>query len=338
MVTCNAAITSVSYWFPEDRFTNKDLEQLVDTTGDCILARTGIEERRILRDSEKATAYLATQATKSLIVKCDLNPEPIDLLIVATASPEYQYPETASIVRAEIGRSYAWSFDVNGPCNRFLFALNIACQCIENGTHKKNVVIGADKMSEIANYSDRKTCIQFGDGAAAVILEPDSTGAGIIDSVLKMSGGESTLLYQKSVGGMFPVTSKTVSTGEYDLSMNSPDLMAQAITSTADATQEIITRNMISLESVHHVITHQAKKHIIEEVVKRIGLRMEKAFINIEKYGNTSTATLPIYLSELESDLKRGDNVVMTTFGAGFSWGAMYMKWAYNGNEKSFEE
>ena len=333
-----AAITGVSCWVPEDKLTNADLEKMIDTTNEWILDRSGVSERRILRDPDKASAYLGTQAALSLLRKMNADPMTIDLLILSTATPDYQFPATANIVADAIGAKRSWSFDVMGACSGFLYALNVGKQFIESGAHKRVMIVGADKMSTIVDYTDRRSCILFGDGAGAVMLEADESGNGMIDARMYSDGSATELLYQKSGGSRNPASVETVNNKEHFISMAGQQVFKVAVEKMADVAEEIMQRNGLTGDDIAYLVPHQANKRIIDATANRMGVGAEKVMLNIQKYGNTTTATLPICLTEWESKLKKGDNLVLTTFGAGFTWGAIYLKWAYDYNNKSTSE
>lgn len=332
MVKCRAAITGVSCWVPEDKLTNAEIEKMVDTTNEWIMDRCGISERRILRDPGKATAYLGEQAANSLLKKMNVDPMTIDLVILSTATPEYQFPATANIVADKIGAKKSWSFDVMGACSGFLYALNVGKQFIENGTHKRVLVVGADKMSSIVDYTNRGNCILFGDGAGAVLLEPDYTGNGMIDARMYTDGSARELLYQKAGGSLNPASEETLRNREHYIYMSGQPVFKVAVEKMADVADEIMRSNGLTGDDIAFLVPHQANKRIIDATARRMNIGPEKVMLNIQRYGNTTTATLPICLTEWESQLKTGDNLVLTTFGAGFTWGAIYLKWAYDGS------
>lgn len=331
MVKCQAAITGVSCWVPEDKLTNADIEKMVETTNEWILERCGISERRILKDPGKGTAYLGEQAASSLLKKMNIDPMTVDLVIVATATPEYQFPATANIIADKIGAKKSWGFDVMAACSGFVFALNTAKQFVENGTHKRVIVIGADKMSSIVDYTNRGNCILFGDGAGAVMLEPDYTGNGMIDSRMYTDGSARELLYQKAGGSLHPASEETVKNREHYIYMSGQPVFKVAVEKMADVAEEIMQRNKLTGDDIAYLVPHQANKRIIDATARRMKVGPEKVMLNIQRYGNTTNATIPICLTEWESKLNTGDNLVLTTFGAGFTWGAIYLKWAYDG-------
>ena len=329
MPVTKAAITGIDCWLPEERLTNADFEKMVETSNDWIIERTGIQERRILRDPEKGSSYLGAQAAKKLLAKKNIDPLSIDLIILATATPDHLFPSTASIVSEMIGAKNAWGFDLLGACSGFLYALNTGKQFIESGTHKRVLIIGADKMSSITDYSDRRTCILFGDAAGAALLEPDESGNGILDARTYMDGSNTRYLRQIAGGSIRPASEETVRLRQHYLTMEGHTVFDAAVEKMYGVTSEIMQRNGLTKEAVSFLVPHQANKRIIDAIGEKLGLPNEKIMVNIQKYGNTTTATLPICLTEWEPQLKRGDTIILTTFGAGFSWGGMYLKWAY---------
>ena len=324
-----AAITAVASYLPEYVLTNQELEKMVNTNNEWIVSRSGISERRILRDAGKATAFMAAEASKTLLAKKNLSPLDIELIIVATVTPDHQYPATANIVADMIGATNAWGFDVQAACSSFIYALTTASKFIETGAHKKILVIGADKMSSIIDYTDRKTSILFGDAAAAVLLEPTTDGTGILDSRMYSDGSGKKYLYQPAGGSLAPASIESVTNKQHFVEMDGQAVFKVAVIKMADVAEEIMQRNKLSAENIAFLVPHQANKRIIEATANRMGLSMDKVMLNIQKYGNTTSATLPLCLAEWESQLKKGDNLVLTTFGAGFTWGGMYLKWSY---------
>ncbi len=324
-----AAITAVSAYLPEYVMTNKEMETLVDTTDEWIRTRSGIHERRILKDKDKATAFMAAEAAKKILEKKNLSPLDIELIIVATVTPDHQYPATANIVSDMIGATNAWSFDVQAACSSFIYALTAASKFIETGAHKKVLVIGADKMSSIIDFTDRKTAILFGDGAGAVLLEPANDGTGILDSRMYSDGAGKKYLYQPAGGSLVPSSIESVTNKQHFVEMDGQAVFKVAVIKMADVAEEIMQRNNLTANDVAFLVPHQANKRIIEGTANRMGIGMEKVMLNIQRYGNTTSATLPICLAEWESQLKKGDNLILTTFGAGFTWGGLFLKWSY---------
>jgi 3-oxoacyl-[acyl-carrier-protein] synthase-3 len=324
-----ASITGVASYLPDYILGNKELEKMVDTTDEWIVSRSGISERRILKDKDKGSAYMAAEAAKKLLLKVNLSPLDIDLIIVATVTPDHQYPATANIVSDMIGAINAWSFDLQAACSSFIYALQTGSKFIETGTHKKVLVIGSDKMSSIIDYSDRKTSILFGDGAGAVLLEPSADETGIIDAKLYSDGSGKKYLYQPAGGSLVPASIDSVTNKQHFVSMDGQAVFKVAVVKMAEVAVEMMTRNKLNSNDVAFLVPHQANKRIIEATAQRMGISMNKVMLNIQKYGNTTSATIPICLAEWEDQLKKGDNLILTTFGAGFTWGGVYIKWSY---------
>jgi 3-oxoacyl-[acyl-carrier-protein] synthase-3 len=326
----SAAITAVSGWVPEDRLTNFDLEKMVDTNDEWIRTRTGIQERRILKGEGLATSDMAAPAVLDLCKKRGITPEEIDCLIVATVTPDMVFPATANIVCDKIGAKNAWGFDLSAACSGFLFALTTGASYIESGRYKNVVVVGADKMSAIVDYSDRNTCILFGDGAAAVLLEPNEEGYGIEDSILRTDGSGRNYLNMKAGGSLKPATMETVANKEHFAYQEGQSVFKFAVKGMADVSAELMERNQLKGDDIAWLVPHQANLRIIDATANRMGLPKEKVMINIAKYGNTTAATIPLCLWEWESQLKKGDQIVLAAFGGGFTWGATLVKWAYD--------
>jgi 3-oxoacyl-[acyl-carrier-protein] synthase-3 len=324
-----AAITGVSAYVPDYVLRNGELEQMVDTTNEWIMTRCGVSERRILKDKDKASAFMAAEAAQKLLAKNFISPLDIELIIVATVTPDHAYPATANIVADMIGAVNAWGFDVQAACSSFLSALNTASKFIESGTHKKILVIGSDKMSSIVDYSCRKTSILFGDAAGAVLLEPSTDGSGVIDTRMYADGSGKKYLYQPAGGSLIPASLDSVLNKQHFVNMDGQSVFKVAVVKMADVAEEIMQRNDLSADDVAFLTPHQANKRIIEATANRMGISMDKVMLNIHKYGNTTSATIPLCLTEWESQLKKGDNIILTTFGAGFTWGGMYIKWSY---------
>lgn len=324
-----AAITGVGSYVPEYILTNEELERTIDTTNEWIMSRSGISERRILKDKDKASAYMASEAAKQLLAKKGLSPLDIELIIVATVTPDHQYPATANIVADMIGAKNAWGFDIQAACSSFIYALTTASKFIESGAHKKILVIGSDKMSSIVDSTCRKTSILFGDAAGAVLLEPTTDGTGIIDSRMYSDGSGKKYLYQPGGGSIMPSSIESVTNKEHYVVMDGPAVFKVAVIKMAEVAAEMMERNHLTSDDVAFLVPHQANKRIIEATANRMGVSMDKVMLNIQKYGNTTSATLPLCLAEWESKLKKGDNLMLTTFGAGFTWGGLYLKWSY---------
>ena len=324
-----AAITAVGGYVPDKIVTNKDLEKLVDTTDEWIQSRTGIKERREMEDGT-ATSDICVAAINQIIAKKNLNPQDIDLIIVATVTPDHIFPATANIVAHKIGAINAWGYDVSAACSGFLFALETGSKFIECGKHKKVIVCGADKMSAIVNYQDRNTCVIFGDGGGAVLLEPSEDENGIIDSVLKSDGSGQEFLHQKAGGSLHPPTHETIDARMHYVHQEGKTVFKFAVTNMAEVSRQIMDRNNLTGDSVDYLCAHQANLRIIDATAKRMELDDSKVLINIEKYGNTTAGTIPLLFSDFETKFKKGDNIVLAAFGGGFTWGSIYLKWAYN--------
>lgn len=330
MKQIHAAITAVGGYVPDYVLTNAELETIVDTTDEWIQSRTGIRERRILKGEGMGTSDMATEAVKELLQKRGISPLDIELVICATTTPDLQFPATANIISDKVGMKNAFGYDVSAACSGFLFALTTGAQFIETGRYKKVIVIGGDKMSSILNYEDRATCIIFGDGCGCVLLEPDEDGYGLIDSVLKSDGAGRAHLHQKAGGSVKPATVETVMNKEHFVYQEGQTVFKFAVKNMADVAAEIMERNELTADSVTWLVPHQANKRIIDATRERMDLAPEKVMINIERYGNTTNGTLPLCLWEWEKQLKKGDNIVLAAFGGGFTWGATYIRWAYN--------
>lgn len=325
-----AAITAVGGWVPDYILTNKELETMVDTNDEWITSRTGIKERRILKGKDMGTSVLATNAVENLFSKKEVNRDEIDLLICATTTPDMQFPATANIIAANLGLTNAFSFDISAACSGFLYALNTGAQFIESGRCKKVIVVGADKMSSIIDYEDRATCIIFGDGGGAVLLELNEEGNGIKDSILKSDGNGWVHLHQKAGGSRRPANQETVANKEHYVYQEGQTVFKFAVKNMADVCAEIMERNDLTAEDVAWLVPHQANLRIINATSERMNLPEEKVMINIQKFGNTTSGTLPLCLWEWESKLKKGDNIILAAFGGGFTWGSTYIKWAYD--------
>jgi 3-oxoacyl-[acyl-carrier-protein] synthase-3 len=322
-----AVISAVSGWVPEDRLTNFDLEKMVDTNDEWIRTRTGIKERRILKGEGLATSDLAAPAVLELCKKRGIDPSEIECLIVATVTPDMVFPATANIVCDKIGAVNAWGFDLSAACSGFLFALTTGTSFIESGRYKKVVVVGADKMSSIVDYSDRNTCVLFGDAAAAVLLEPNEEGYGILDSILKADGSGRNFLHMKAGGSLRPASMETVANKEHYAFQEGQTVFKFAVKGMADVSAELLEKNNLTGDDIAWLVPHQANLRIIDATANRMGLSKEKVMINIERYGNTTAATIPLCLWEWEKQLKKGDNIVLAAFGGGFTWGATLIRW-----------
>ncbi len=330
MSKISAAITAVGAYVPEYVLTNQILETMVDTNDEWITSRTGIKERRILKDEGKGTSYLAIKAAQDLINKKGIDPKDIELIIVATATPDMKAASTASFTASGIGAVNAFSFDMDAACSSFLFGMSVAASYIESGRYKNVLLIGADKMSSIINYKDRATCIIFGDGAGAVLFEPNEESLGLQDEYLRSDGTGREFLQATYGGSSFPLTQEAMEEGGQYAFQEGRTVFKNAVFNMADATVKILERNNLTKDTVSWLAAHQANKRIIDATAQRIELDKEKVMMNIEKYGNTTSATLPLLLNDYESKLKKGDNIIFAAFGGGFNWGSIYLKWAYN--------
>ena len=324
-----AAITAVGGYVPEDKLTNFDLEKIVDTNDEWIRTRTGVEERRILKGAGMATSDMVVPAVRQLCEKRGIHPEEIDCLIVGTVTPDHVFPATANIACDKLGAKNAWGFDLSAACSGFLYSLTIGASLIESGRYKKVVVCGADKMSAIVDYTDRATCIIFGDGAGAVLLEPNEEGVGIQDSILKSDGSGCQFLHMKAGGSKQPASTESVLAKEHFVYQNGQAVFKFALKGMADVSAELLDRNNLTGDAISWLCPHQATLRLIDATANRMGLPKEKVMINIQRYGNTTAATLPLCLWDWESKLKKGDNIVLAAFGGGFTWGATLVKWAY---------
>ena len=329
MKNINASITAVGSFLPEKILYNSDLEKIVDTNDEWIISRTGIKERRIL-DKGIGTSYMAIRAANVIIEKKKLDPLDIDLVIVATITPDMHATATAAYVASEIGASNAFAFDISAACSGFLYGMSTASAFIESGRYKKIILIGADKMSSIVDYSDRNTCIIFGDGAGAVLLEADNEGYGVQDEYLRSNGSNRDLLRIEAGGSQVPTTKQTVEEKQHFIYQDGKNVFKHAVSNMSDASDQIMKRNNLTHLDVNYLVAHQANKRIIDATSKRMGIKDEKVLMNIHRYGNTTAATIPLLLMDFESKFKKGDNIIFASFGAGFTWGAMYLKWAYN--------
>lgn len=324
-----AAITAVGGYVPEDKLTNFDLEKMVDTTDEWIRTRTGIEERRILKGEGKATSDMGAPAVKQLCEKRGISPEEIDCIICATVTADMLFPATANLIAAKTGAKNAFGFDVSAACSGFLYALTLGASLIESRRYKKVVVVGADKMSAIVDYSDRTTCIIFGDGAGAVLLEPNHEGYGVLDSILRSDGSGCQHLHMKAGGSLRPASHETVNNKEHFIYQEGQAVFKFAVKGMADVSAELLERNGLTGDDIAWLVPHQANKRIIDATANRMGLPEEKVMLNIHRYGNTTAATIPLCLWDWKHDLNKGDNIVLAAFGGGFTWGATLIKWAY---------
>ncbi|MGV6831845.1 MAG: beta-ketoacyl-ACP synthase III [bacterium] len=326
----HAAITAVGSYVPEYVLTNQMLEQMVDTNDEWITTRTGIKERRILKEEGKGTSYLAIQAANNLLEKTGLDPKEIELVIVATASPDMKAASTAAYTATQIGATNAFSFDLEAACSSFLFGMSTAARYIESGRYKKVLLIGADKNSSFINYKDRATCIIFGDGGGAVLFEPNTEGYGLQDELLRSNGEGREFLQAQYGGSSYPITQEAFDEGKHFVFQDGRTVFKNAVSNMADVAEKVMQRNNLTNDDIDWLVAHQANKRIIDATANRAGLEEDKVMMNIHKYGNTTSATLPLLLSDYESQLKKGDKLIFAAFGGGFTWGSSYLTWAYN--------
>ncbi|HLV71115.1 MAG TPA: beta-ketoacyl-ACP synthase III [Xanthomarina sp.] len=330
MSKISAAITAVGGYVPDYVLTNKILEGMVDTNDEWITTRTGIKERRILKEDGKGTSYLAIKAAQNLIDKSGVNPKDIELVIVATATPDMKAASTSAYTATHIGATNAFSFDLEAACSSFLYGMSVAARYIESGKYKKVLLIGADKNSSMINYEDRATCIIFGDGAGAVLFEPNNEGFGLQDEFLRSDGSGREFLQATYGGSSYPSTPEAIKEHKHQVFQDGKTVFKNAVFNMADVAVKIMDRNNLTTKDISWLVAHQANKRIIDATANRIELREDKVMMNIEKYGNTTSATLPLLLNDYESQLKKGDNLIFAAFGGGFTWGSIYLKWAYN--------
>lgn len=330
MSKITAAITAVGAYVPDYVLTNQILETMVDTNDEWITSRTGIKERRILKEEGKGTSFLAINAANDLINKRGIDPKDIELVIVATATPDMKAASTAAFTATSIGATNAFSFDLEAACSSFLFGMSTAAKYIESGRYKNVLLIGADKNSSFINYADRATCIIFGDGAGAVLFEPNTEGLGLQDELLRSDGSGREFLQATYGGSSYPSTPEAIAEGKHFVFQDGKTVFKNAVFNMADVAVKILERNNLTKADIAWLVAHQANKRIIDATANRIELESDKVMMNIEKYGNTTSATLPLLLSDYESQLKKGDNLIFAAFGGGFTWGSIYLKWAYN--------
>lgn len=330
MSKTTAAITAVHGYVPDYVLDNKELETMIETTDEWITTRTGIKERRILKGEGKGSSVMGAEAVKGLCEKRGISPEEIDLIICCTVTADHIFPATANIISDKVGATNAFGFDLNAACSGFLYGVATGSKFVESGTHKKVVVVGVDKMSSIIDYEDRATCIIFGDGGGAVLLEPNEEGLGIQDAILRSDGSGAQYLNQKAGGSAYPPTHESIDAREHYAHQDGKTVFKFAVTNMADVSAEIMENNNLSSDDVAWLVPHQANKRIIDATARRMGVSDDKVMLNIHKYGNTTSGTIPLCLWEYESQLKKGDNIVLAAFGGGFTWGSIYLKWAYN--------
>jgi len=330
MSKIRAAITGVGGYVPDYILTNKELETMVETSDEWITSRTGIKERRILKGESKGVSVMGIAAVNDMLAKTKIDPKEIDLLIFATVTADMTFPATANIVASSIGAVNAFSYDISAACSGFLFALTTGASFIESGMYKKIVIVGGDKMSAIMDYTDRTTCIIFGDGAGCVLLEPTTEDVGVMDSILKSDGNGEGYLHMKAGGSRIPATHATVDARQHYVYQEGSAVFKFAVTNMADVSAQLAERNNLKAGDIDWLVPHQANKRIIDATASRVGITEEKVMMNIERYGNTTAGTIPLLLWDYEKQLKKGDNLILAAFGGGFTWGAVYVKWAYN--------
>lgn len=330
MSKIRAAITGVGGYVPDYILTNKELETMVETSDEWITTRTGIKERRILKGENQGVSVMGIAAVKELIEKTKIDPKEIDCVIFATVTPDMTFPATANIVATAVGATNAFSFDMGAACSGFIYALTTGAGFIQSGMYKKVVVIGGDKMSSILDYTDRTTCIIFGDGAGCVLLEPTTEEVGVMDAILKSDGGGESYLHMKAGGSRMPASHETVDSRQHFVYQEGAAVFKFAVTNMADVSAQLAERNNLTKENINWLVPHQANKRIIDATASRVGISDEKVMMNIERYGNTTGGTIPLLLWDYEKQLKKGDNLILAAFGGGFTWGAVYVKWAYN--------
>lgn len=328
-----AAITGIQGYVPDYILTNKELETMVDTNDEWITSRTGIKERRILKGEGRGSSDMGAEAVNGLLKKTNTDAKEIDLIICATATPDMLFPSTACIIADKVGAKNAFAYDIMAACSGFLFSVDTASKFIESGAYKKVIVVGTDKMSSIIDYTDRSTCIIFGDGSGAVLLEPSEDGLGIQDSILKSDGSGRNYLHLKAGGSVKAASYETIDAKEHFIFQDGQTVFKAAVKSMADVSEEIMNRNNLTADDVSWLVPHQANKRIIDATARRMGVGEDKVMLNIQRYGNTTNATIPLCLWEWEKQLNKGDNIILAAFGGGFTWGSIYLKWAYDSNK-----
>lgn len=333
MEKINAVITGVGGYVPEDVLTNDDIARMVDTSDEWIMTRVGIKERRILREEGKGTSFMGICAVNELLKKTGVDAETVEAVICATTTPDYHFPTTASIIAYNTGCKNAFTFDIQGACAGFLYALETASNYIRSGRYKRIIVVAGDKMTAITDYTDRNTCPLFGDGCGAVMVEPTTENYGVMDTILRTNGIGLEHLIMKAGGSAYPPSHETVDRREHYVYQDGRYVFKHAVSDMADVAAEVVARNGLTNDDITWVVPHQANLRIIDATAKRLGVRDDQVMINIQKYGNTSAGTIPLCLWEWESKLKKGDNLILAAFGAGFTWGSIYVKWGYDGKE-----
>lgn len=330
MSKITAAIKGIHGWVPDYVLTNEELTTMVDTSDEWITTRTGIKERRILKGQDQGTSVIGVHAVKGLLEKTGTRAEDIDLIICATTTPDMLFPATANIIANQVGAVNAFSYDLQAACSGFLYALSTGAQFIETGKYQKIIVVGADKMSSIIDYEDRTTCIIFGDGGGAVLLEPSKEGYGVLDSILRSDGSGEPHLHMKAGGSRRPATHRTIEEKQHFVYQEGAAVFKFAVINMADVSAEIMEKNNLKPEDVSWLVPHQANKRIIDATANRMGITNGKVMLNIHRYGNTTSGTIPLCLFDYESNLKKGDNLILSAFGGGFTWGSVYLKWGYD--------
>lgn len=333
MKKIQAAITGVGAYLPDYLLTNEELSTMVDTSDEWIMSRIGIKTRHILKGEHLGTSYMGARAIRNLLDKTGVNPMDIDLVICATITPDMFFPSTGNLIADQAGCKNAFAYDVSAACSGFLFALTTAAQFIQTGFCKKAIVVGADKMSSIVDYKDRNTCPIFGDGAAAVLLEPDTQGYGVIDSILHSDGSGEVHLYMKAGGSRYPACEETVRNNWHTITQDGQAVFKAAVSNMADVSVEMMERHRLRAEDIRYLVPHQANLRIIDATARRMGIGREKCMININRYGNTTAATIPLCLYDYENALRKGDNLILASFGGGYTWGSVFVKWAYDGEK-----
>ncbi len=330
MSQIRAAITAVHGYLPDYKLTNQELETMVETNDEWITSRTGIKERRIIKEQGVGTSKIGVESVKGILEKSGTKPEEVDLIICATVTPDHVFPATANLIAKETGCVNAFGFDMSAACSGFIYGLTTGAMYIQSGNYKKVIVVGADKMSSIINYKDRATCIIFGDGGGAVMLEPSTEDVGVVDSIHKSDGNGVEYLWMKAGGSKFPATHESVDNDEHYVYQDGKTVFKFAVTNMADYAAKIMEKNNLTAEKVDWLVPHQANKRIVDATSNRMGIGEDKVMMNIERYGNTTAGTIPLLLWDYEKQLKKGDNLVLAAFGGGFTWGAIYLKWAYD--------
>ncbi len=331
MKKTSAIISGVGGYLPDYILTNEELSQMVDTSDEWIMTRIGIKERHILKGEGKGSSFMGHLAVKDLLNKTGVDPDSIELLICATVTPDMLFPSTANLIAHKAGLKKLYAYDISAACSGFLFALATAARLIESGAHKRIIVVGADKMSSIVNYEDRATCPIFGDAAAAVLVEASEDGMGVIDTELHSDGGGAAHLHLRGGGSAYPCTHETLNRKWHYIHQEGQPVFKAAVANMSDAAVDVMTRNNLTADDIRYLVPHQANMRIIDAVARRMEMPAEKCMVNISKYGNTTAATLPLCLMDYEGELKRGDNIILASFGGGYTWGSIYLKWAYDG-------